>query len=228
MKFQIFIKNLRKHLVRHGTDSRISFEHALIIDFSPNCIQTRTFYNGLNPSDQDSLNSVVGGNLLERSAQDVLKIIENKSKVRYSRNKPIVSQVKASNVDSSEMAKLTDAVTQLKSMFGQFMKMNIASSLVSGLLPSNTVPSPQEDLKAITTWSCATLVGPLVPPPPPSPSKEVDRESEMITDQVLTGSTNNVLPPVVQPSPASTSSAPEIPEPNLHQPPIPYPLRLNK
>ncbi|GJU06171.1 hypothetical protein Tco_1122601 [Tanacetum coccineum] len=66
--------------------------------------QLDTFYNGLNPSDQDSLNSVVGGNLLERSAQDVLKIIENKSKVRNSRNKPIVSQVKASKVDSSEIA----------------------------------------------------------------------------------------------------------------------------
>ncbi|GJW66816.1 reverse transcriptase domain-containing protein [Tanacetum coccineum] len=66
--------------------------------------QLDTFYNGLNPSDQDSLNSAAGGNLLERSAQDVLKIIENKSKVHNSRNKPIVSQVKASNVDSSEIA----------------------------------------------------------------------------------------------------------------------------
>ncbi|GJS58881.1 reverse transcriptase domain-containing protein [Tanacetum coccineum] len=65
--------------------------------------QLDTFYNGSNPSDQDSLNSVAGGNLLERSAQDVLKIIENKSKVRNSRNKPIVSQVKESNVDSSEI-----------------------------------------------------------------------------------------------------------------------------
>ncbi|GKD18977.1 reverse transcriptase domain-containing protein, partial [Tanacetum coccineum] len=35
--------------------------------------QLDTFYNGLNPSDQDSLNSAAGGNLLERSAQDVLK-----------------------------------------------------------------------------------------------------------------------------------------------------------
>ncbi|GJW99678.1 reverse transcriptase domain-containing protein [Tanacetum coccineum] len=43
--------------------------------------QLNTFYNGLNPSDQDSLNSAAGGNLLERSAQDVLKIIENKSKI---------------------------------------------------------------------------------------------------------------------------------------------------
>ncbi|GJW56585.1 reverse transcriptase domain-containing protein [Tanacetum coccineum] len=74
--------------------------------------QLDTFYNGLNPSDQDSLNSAAGGNLLERSAQDVLKIIENKSKVRNSRNKPIVSQVKASNVDSSEIASVVaSAVT---------------------------------------------------------------------------------------------------------------------
>ncbi|GKC49622.1 reverse transcriptase domain-containing protein, partial [Tanacetum coccineum] len=38
--------------------------------------QLHTFYNGLNPSDQDSLNSFAGGNLLERSAQDMLKIIK--------------------------------------------------------------------------------------------------------------------------------------------------------
>ncbi|GJU41920.1 hypothetical protein Tco_1194877 [Tanacetum coccineum] len=74
--------------------------------------QIDTFYNGLNPSDQDSLNSAASGNLLERSAQDVLKIIENKSKVRTSRNKPIISQVKASNVDSLEIASaVASAVT---------------------------------------------------------------------------------------------------------------------
>ncbi|GJV53892.1 hypothetical protein Tco_1449633 [Tanacetum coccineum] len=83
--------------------------------------QLDTFYNGLNPSDQDSLNSAAGGNLLERSAQDVLKIIENKSKVRNSRNKPIVSQVKASNVDSSEIASVVaSAVTSaMTAMFKQ-------------------------------------------------------------------------------------------------------------
>nr|GEX97052.1 reverse transcriptase domain-containing protein [Tanacetum cinerariifolium] len=64
-----------------------------------------------------------------------------------------------------------------------------------------------ENLKAITTQSGVTLVGPSVSPPPP-PSKEVDREPEMITDQVLTGSTNNVPPLFVQPSPASTFSTP--------------------
>ncbi|GJZ47242.1 reverse transcriptase domain-containing protein [Tanacetum coccineum] len=77
--------------------------------------QLDTFYNALNPADQDSLNSAAGGNLLERSTQDVLTIIENKSKVRNSRNKSIVSQVKSSDVNSSsssDIAKLTHAVNQ--------------------------------------------------------------------------------------------------------------------
>nr|GEW15113.1 reverse transcriptase domain-containing protein [Tanacetum cinerariifolium] len=63
-----------------------------------------------------------------------------------------------------------------------------------------------------------TLAGPSVSPPP---SKEVDREPEMIKDQVLTGSTSNVPPLVVQPSPASSSthiSSSKMPEvtKNLH------------
>nr|GEX22259.1 hypothetical protein [Tanacetum cinerariifolium] len=42
--------------------------------------QLDTFYNALNPADQDSLYSAAGGNLLERRTQDVLTIIKNKSK----------------------------------------------------------------------------------------------------------------------------------------------------
>nr|GEY80251.1 hypothetical protein [Tanacetum cinerariifolium] len=42
--------------------------------------QLDTFYNALNPADQDSLNAAAGGNLSERRTQDVLTIIENKSK----------------------------------------------------------------------------------------------------------------------------------------------------
>ncbi|GJW52046.1 reverse transcriptase domain-containing protein [Tanacetum coccineum] len=65
----------------------------------------------------NSLNYAAGGNLLERSAQDVLKIIENKSKVHNSRNKPIVSQVKTSNVDSSEIASVV--ASAMTAMFKQ-------------------------------------------------------------------------------------------------------------
>nr|GEX34787.1 hypothetical protein [Tanacetum cinerariifolium] len=74
-----------------------------------------TFYNVLNPADQGSLNSAAGGNLLERRTQDVLTIIENKSKVRNSRNKSIISQVISSDGNSSsssEIAKLTHVVNQ--------------------------------------------------------------------------------------------------------------------
>nr|GEW55562.1 reverse transcriptase domain-containing protein [Tanacetum cinerariifolium] len=63
--------------------------------------------------DQDSLNVVAGGNLLEKSPQDALTIIENKSKVWNSRSKPIASPVNAcDNHSSFELAKLTHAVTQ--------------------------------------------------------------------------------------------------------------------
>ncbi|GKB54356.1 reverse transcriptase domain-containing protein [Tanacetum coccineum] len=77
--------------------------------------QLDTLYNALNPTDQDSLNSAADGNLLERSTQDVLSIIKNKSKVRNSQNKSIVSQVKSSDVNSSsssDLAKLTHVVNQ--------------------------------------------------------------------------------------------------------------------
>ncbi|GJT24745.1 hypothetical protein Tco_0894682 [Tanacetum coccineum] len=77
--------------------------------------QLDTFYNALNLADQDSLNSVARGNLLKRRTQDVLTIIENKSKVRNSQNKSIISQVKSSDVNSSsssEISKLTNAVNQ--------------------------------------------------------------------------------------------------------------------
>nr|GFB34917.1 reverse transcriptase domain-containing protein [Tanacetum cinerariifolium] len=42
--------------------------------------QLDIFYNALNPADQDSLNVAAGGNLLQKSPQDALTIIENKSK----------------------------------------------------------------------------------------------------------------------------------------------------
>nr|GEU74109.1 reverse transcriptase domain-containing protein [Tanacetum cinerariifolium] len=132
----------------------------------------------------------------------------------------------------TQMTSLTNSNLELKNMYGQFMKMNIASSSDTGSLPSNTVPNPREDLKVITTQSGVTLDGPSVSPS--SSSKEVDREPETITDQVLTGSTNNVPPLVVQPSPTSTcfstissSKMPEVTK-DTPKPTIPYPSRVNK
>nr|GFB49367.1 reverse transcriptase domain-containing protein [Tanacetum cinerariifolium] len=46
--------------------------------------QLDTFYNALNVTDQDSLNSAVGGNFLDKMPRECLKIIESKFKVRQS------------------------------------------------------------------------------------------------------------------------------------------------
>nr|GEX92586.1 hypothetical protein [Tanacetum cinerariifolium] len=52
-----------------------------------------TFYNALNPNDQDALDSAAGGNFLDKIPRECLSIIESKSKVRYSRSK--VTDVRA-------------------------------------------------------------------------------------------------------------------------------------
>nr|GEZ13096.1 reverse transcriptase domain-containing protein [Tanacetum cinerariifolium] len=67
--------------------------------------QINTFYNGLNEQDQDSLNAATRGNLLSKTTREALKIIENKSKVRYSRGKSNVSRV---NTNSRESSSKTD------------------------------------------------------------------------------------------------------------------------
>nr|GEX48231.1 hypothetical protein [Tanacetum cinerariifolium] len=78
--------------------------------------QLDTFYNALNSKDQDSLNSVDGGNFLDKMPRDCLSIIESKSKVCYSRDKPVVAKV-STNVSTSgvspDVAELKDMVRAL-------------------------------------------------------------------------------------------------------------------
>ncbi|GKC27573.1 hypothetical protein Tco_1034867, partial [Tanacetum coccineum] len=78
--------------------------------------QLDTFYNALNSNDQDSLNSAAGGNFLDKMPRDCLRIIESKSKVRNSHNKPVVAKVSASTSTpgiSSEVAELKEMVKAL-------------------------------------------------------------------------------------------------------------------
>ncbi|GKB78144.1 hypothetical protein Tco_0945039 [Tanacetum coccineum] len=112
--------------------------------------QLDTFYNALNPADQDPLNSAAGGNLLERSTQDVLTIIENKSKVRNSRNKSIVSQVKSSDGNSSsDIAKLTHAVNQ---------QTSVVTTAMTAILKQFQVTPPPAFVKAVEEI-CVTYGG---------------------------------------------------------------------
>nr|GEX91918.1 DNA-directed DNA polymerase [Tanacetum cinerariifolium] len=78
--------------------------------------QLDTFYNALNSKDQDSLNSVARGNFLDRMPREYLGIIESKSKVQYSRNKPIVAKVSTTASTSGvspDVAELKDMVRAL-------------------------------------------------------------------------------------------------------------------
>nr|GEX99493.1 reverse transcriptase domain-containing protein [Tanacetum cinerariifolium] len=101
----------------------------------------------------------------------------------------------------TNMTSLTNSNLELKNMFGQFMKMNAASSSGSGTLPSNTITNPKEDLKGITTRSGTAYQGPTIPTTSFSLPQVVERETEVTKDTVPptnNGSTKDVQPPVVQ------------------------------
>ncbi|GJR12312.1 reverse transcriptase domain-containing protein [Tanacetum coccineum] len=81
----------------------------------------------------------------------------------------------------------------------------------SGTLPSNTIPNPKGEMKAITTRSGVAYEGPSNPTNP-SPKKVVERETEETTDKEQTN---------FQGSTVLLKSAPL----NLPKPKIPYPSR---
>ncbi|GKD00320.1 hypothetical protein Tco_1170594, partial [Tanacetum coccineum] len=133
----------------------------------------------------------------------------------------------------TNMTSLTNSNIELKNMFGQFMKMNTASSAGLGTLPCNTITNPREDLKGITTRSGVAYKGPTIPTTSSFP-KVVECETEVTKDTVPStnnGSTKDVQPPVVQVETQVPNSKPVVapvsaPKPNP-KPSIPYPSRLN-
>nr|GEX32348.1 reverse transcriptase domain-containing protein [Tanacetum cinerariifolium] len=137
---------------------------------------------------------------------------------------------------------LTNSNLELKNMFCQFMKMNTASSLGSRTLPGNTITSPKEDLKVITTLSRTAYQGPMIPTTSSSIPPVVELETEVTKNMVHptnNGSTKDVQPPIVQtespilnselvinPIIESVASPVSAPKPN-QRPLIPYPSRLH-
>ncbi|GJY58173.1 reverse transcriptase domain-containing protein [Tanacetum coccineum] len=177
--------------------------------------QLDTFYNALNSNDQDSLNSAAGGNFLDKMPRDFLRIIESKSKVRNSRNKPVVAKVSA----SSSTPGISPDVAELKDMVKALL-----------LDKKSQAPAP---VKAVEE-SCVTCGGPTIPTTTSSPPKVVERETEVTKDTVPptnNGSTKDVQPLVVQVQPHVPNSEPVVapvsaPMPNSKSL-IPYPSRRN-
>nr|GEU88139.1 reverse transcriptase domain-containing protein [Tanacetum cinerariifolium] len=155
--------------------------------------QLDTFYNALNVNDNDSLNSVAGGNYLDKMPSECLKIIESKSKVHQSRAKAVIAKVNqppayqalayqapipqtqsVSKTDFESYVKANDAV--LRNM--QDQDQNVQNQVRT--LPSNTVTNPKEDLKGITPRSGVAYQGPTIP----TPSKVMKQGTEPVVAPV--------------------------------------------
>ncbi|GKA86148.1 reverse transcriptase domain-containing protein [Tanacetum coccineum] len=122
----------------------------------------------------------------------------------------------------------------LQTMLSSFFQ---AQASPSGTLPSNTIPNPKGEMKAITTRSGVAYEGPSNPTKP-FPKKVVERETEEITDEEqnnFQGSTAQIPPPVIPkpiPEPEIPKTLPKstpIPEPEIPKTVpkanIPYPSR---
>ncbi|GKC81726.1 reverse transcriptase domain-containing protein, partial [Tanacetum coccineum] len=116
----------------------------------------------------------------------------------------------------------------LQTMLNSFFQ---AQPSPSGTLPSNTIPNPKGEMKAITTRSGVAYEGPSNPTKP-FPKKVVERETEEITDEEqinFQGSTAQIPPPVIpkpilEPEIPKTLPEPEIPK-TVPKANIPYPSR---
>nr|GEX84216.1 hypothetical protein [Tanacetum cinerariifolium] len=114
-------------------------------------------------------------------------------------------------------------------MMGSLLQMNIASTLRSGSLPSNTVANPKGELKAITTRSGLVIDGPTVLIPPQSINPEVDeRVEENFTNPDLAEYTIKVPPPPVQKYKPPSQREYVVHQRDPLHPNIPYPLRMLK
>nr|GFB89096.1 reverse transcriptase domain-containing protein [Tanacetum cinerariifolium] len=139
--------------------------------------QLDTFYNALNPYDQDSLDSAAGGNFLDKIPRECLSIIESKSKIRYSRSR--ITNVRA-NTNAPPFSSSSPS--------NSFDLQQIAASLEDKLdIRMN------REAKAITTRSDMSYKEPPIPPP----GVEQQEPIEETPDTELL-STEDIQPPLVK------------------------------
>nr|GEW45886.1 reverse transcriptase domain-containing protein [Tanacetum cinerariifolium] len=160
--------------------------------------------------DQDSLNAAAGGNLLEKSPQDALTIIENKSKqtsvvttAMTAMPKQLQANPHPAPVKAIEETCITcGAARNYNQNNPGYRPQGVANQMRppgSGSLLSNTVANPKGELKAITTRSGLVTDGPTVPTPPKSVTPEMgERVEETYMDPDLVEYTIKFPPPPVQ------------------------------
>nr|GFA67698.1 hypothetical protein [Tanacetum cinerariifolium] len=198
--------------------------------------QLDTFYNALNPNDQDALDSAAGGNFLDKIPRECLSIIESKSKVRYSRSRVTDSRVSTNShlpytshshsFDLQQIAaSLEDKLDIRMSRFEKSLN-DMKASFVTPTEPIKAVEETaavgsfmQGNPKAITTRSGISYDGPPIIPP------GVEKESEATKDTELS-STEDIQPPSVHvPDKEQIDEPFVVPKPKAN---LPYPSRLAK
>nr|GFA80925.1 reverse transcriptase domain-containing protein [Tanacetum cinerariifolium] len=111
--------------------------------------QLDTFYNALNPNDQDALDSAAGGNFLDKIPRECLSNIESKSKVRYSRSRVIDVRSNANaNLSSSQSNSfdLQQIAVALEDKLD--IRMNRFEKSLNKM--KNSIVAPTTPLKAVT------------------------------------------------------------------------------
>ncbi|GJS45508.1 reverse transcriptase domain-containing protein [Tanacetum coccineum] len=138
---------------------------------------------------------------------------------------PPISQIQGvSKMDFESYAKANDKQDDFQNMMLSFMQnyhTNQASSSSSSSLPSNTIPNPRNEAKAITTRSGASYDG------PPIPLLVVEKEFEVTKDTELP-STEDIQPPLVQDQNQDKESINEPLVTQKTKTSLPYPKRLAK
>nr|GEY15611.1 hypothetical protein [Tanacetum cinerariifolium] len=190
---------------------------------------------------QDALDSAAGGNFLDKIPRECLSIIENKSKIaasledkldiRMNRFEKSLNDMKNSFVTpTAPLKEVKEKKFEQKQDDFQNQMMNFMQNLYnnkpssSSSLPSNTIPNPKGEAKAITTRSGMTYKEPPIPPP----GVEEQEPTEETTDTELP-STKDIQPPSVQ---VQVQEDKPIEEPSVVIPKakanLPYPSRLVK
>nr|GEZ90690.1 reverse transcriptase domain-containing protein [Tanacetum cinerariifolium] len=197
---------------------------------------------------EDALDSVAGGNFLDKIPRECLSIIERKSKVRYSRsrvtdvranaNAPLSSSSHSNSFDLQQIAATLEdkldirmnqfekSLNEMKNSFVtptaplkavmernqqdfqkkieqkqddfqnqmmQFMQNLYNKPSTSSSLPSNTIPNPKGEAKAITTRSGMPDKEPPIPPMGVNQQEPI----EATTDTEIPNS-DDIHPPTVQ------------------------------
>ncbi|GJX02226.1 reverse transcriptase domain-containing protein [Tanacetum coccineum] len=122
----------------------------------------------------------------------------------------------------NQMANVTSLLTSLCTKINDFSNPNQASS--SSTLPSNTIPNPRNEARAITTRSGVSYEGPSIPMPPPFVNPDVVEET----------STDHVPPPLTQKVQETNSQTTTkvnqegiVNNPKTYELKLPYPERRN-